>query len=321
MSRKHTLLSRSGRTVAAGCVLATMTLTWCALAAEPTATTCTFSGGTASVELGPNAGRFAFASLYFKAAGLKVVDTNTPVPCSGGPITLENTDAIRVTDPIDGHGSYLIYGRRGSGAASYAPGLSDEGDDSSEIETSIELGGDSGDTLDLYAERARRGQDRVVASQGGGEIRFNLNADLETRTLADVDLTVSGIGGSRRLRHHYPDGVLLLNLGAGRDFFDGRGRGLPGGKVRQSMVIRGGADRGGLTVKGGSGDDMIYGADARDKIKPGKGSDLVDAQPGNDRINVADGARDVVKCGAGKDTVVADRRRDKLINCEKVQLR
>jgi len=37
---------------------------------------------------------------------------------------------------------------------------------------------------------------------------------------------------------------------------------------------------------------------------------------GNDTINVVDGRRDVVDCGAGRDRVHADRR-DVLRNCER----
>jgi Ca2+-binding RTX toxin-like protein len=38
----------------------------------------------------------------------------------------------------------------------------------------------------------------------------------------------------------------------------------------------------------------------------GSGADYLDGGPGSDTIDAADGERDVVDCGAGRDRVVAD---------------
>jgi hypothetical protein len=50
----------------------------------------------------------------------------------------------------------------------------------------------------------------------------------------------------------------------------------------------------------------------------GPGIDHISTRAGNDTIDVADGRRDVVRCGAGKDTVKADTL-DLLTGCERVQ--
>ena len=50
----------------------------------------------------------------------------------------------------------------------------------------------------------------------------------------------------------------------------------------------------------------------------GPGLDLLDGGPGNDTINARDGARDTIRCGAGKDTVAADKKDIIARGCEKV---
>jgi hypothetical protein len=42
------------------------------------------------------------------------------------------------------------------------------------------------------------------------------------------------------------------------------------------------------------------------------------AGAGRDRVNASDSRRDTVSCGAGRDTVTADRR-DQLRGCERVR--
>jgi hypothetical protein len=46
---------------------------------------------------------------------------------------------------------------------------------------------------------------------------------------------------------------------------------------------------------------------------------LLDAGPGNDRVNVVHGARDRVTCDPGRDIVVADATERVAPDCERVQ--
>jgi hypothetical protein len=78
-----------------------------------------------------------------------------------------------------------------------------------------------------------------------------------------------------------------LNGSAGRDIL----RGL-GGNDR--LFGRGGVDR----LFGGRGSDRLVGGTGRDTIEGGPGNDLVESR---------DGVRDVIRCGTGRDTVIADR--------------
>jgi Ca2+-binding RTX toxin-like protein len=78
--------------------------------------------------------------------------------------------------------------------------------------------------------------------------------------------------------------------------------------------IHGGA--GGDAIYGLAGNDVLFGDAGNDQVWGGPGDDIMYGGPGqdtmvgrwgNDRIYVRDGHRDFVHCGAGYDTVIADR--------------
>jgi hypothetical protein len=73
------------------------------------------------------------------------------------------------------------------------------------------------------------------------------------------------------------------------------------------------------TFLGGPGADLADLGAGNDAVDPGTGSDFVLAGDGDDSITVRDGFGDVVECGSGSDTVVADRS-DVLSGCEQVSL-
>jgi Tol biopolymer transport system component len=64
--------------------------------------------------------------------------------------------------------------------------------------------------------------------------------------------------------------------------------------------------------------DLICGRDGNDTIIGGRGRDLLFGGPGADRIVARDEAFDVVGCGAGRDTVVADDDDLVGVDCERV---
>lgn len=91
------------------------------------------------------------------------------------------------------------------------------------------------------------------------------------------------------------------------------------------------------TVTGGTGADVVSGGPGADALSGGAGGDRlsdvataygpgfaartrVAAGPGADRVDTANGARDSVHCGSGRDRVVADRE-DRLQGCERKRLR
>ena len=71
---------------------------------------------------------------------------------------------------------------------------------------------------------------------------------------------------------------------------------------------------------GGAGIDRLVGGPGNDVLNGGKGKDLYFGGSGNDTINSRDGVAETVDCGAGKDTVKADKK-DRLKHCEKVSRR
>ena len=73
------------------------------------------------------------------------------------------------------------------------------------------------------------------------------------------------------------------------------------------------------TFLGGAGPDYADGGPGNDSLNPGGGSDAVHGGEGNDSLDVRDGLGDVVDCGAGTDSVTADRS-DAVSNCESVSL-
>jgi hypothetical protein len=138
---------------------------------------------------------------------------------------------------------------------------------------------------------------------------------------------ISGFGGND-----------LIRGGSGRDFVMGGGKDrIYGDSGADTLIGVAGSDR----IYGGPGNDTINGGgrfvrgDRRDRISGGSGADtLFDFQsgresagdrfsggPGNDKIDDRDGNRDVIDCGTGRDSVVADRRDKVARNCERVRRR
>jgi Ca2+-binding RTX toxin-like protein len=87
---------------------------------------------------------------------------------------------------------------------------------------------------------------------------------------------------------------------------------------------------------GSGGNNTLTGSDlaatirafaGNDRIGAGRGADDIDAGSGNDSITSDDesslrrGERDTVRCGPGRDTVVADRRDRISRGCERVIVR
>jgi Ca2+-binding RTX toxin-like protein len=106
-----------------------------------------------------------------------------------------------------------------------------------------------------------------------------------------------------------------LEGGTGNDVLDG-GDGndrLAGSSGRDRLSGGTGDDK----LTGGKGNDRLTGGPGNDTISPGSGRDVVNAGGGNDTINSVDGVKETIDCGAGRDTVRADKR-DRLKHCEKV---
>ena len=167
------------------------------------------------------------------------------------------------------------------------------------------LGTSSSDTLGGTRMGDRifgfRGDDRVEAFRGsdclsGGRGRDRLESDSGNDRLLGDSGDDRLFGGRGRDRLFGGNGDDLLLGGAGPDL-------ISGGRGRDRLF-------------GGLG-DRLFGEEGNDRIYLPKAAKKVDAGPGDDRVNAANGRRDVVNCGAGRDRVRADRF-DRLRGCERV---
>jgi Tol biopolymer transport system component len=70
---------------------------------------------------------------------------------------------------------------------------------------------------------------------------------------------------------------------------------------------------------GGSGSDLLCARAGRDLLRGARGRDRLFGGDGDDRIEARDGAFDVVGCGPGRDTVLADGRDLVGEDCERTQ--
>ncbi len=107
--------------------------------------------------------------------------------------------------------------------------------------------------------------------------------------------TLHGDACSDRLRRS--DGSDVLDGGVGNDRLSGGG----------------GRDR----LHGGPGADVLKGGAGRDLLRGGSGADVLSGGTGADVIDAADGRRDVVNCGTGRDGALVDAR-DKVTGCERI---
>ena len=127
-----------------------------------------------------------------------------------------------------------------------------------------------------------------VFGLGGGDSIFGV----------DVDDRADGGAGDDRIA-----GQGLLLGGSGDDRLDA------GASVHASKRPR---------LDGQSGDDQILGSAVGDNLAGGSGADSISGRDGSDSIRVRDGVRDKVRCGAGRDTVSADRGDSVASDCERV---
>ncbi|HEX8054261.1 MAG TPA: hypothetical protein VF517_14825 [Thermoleophilaceae bacterium] len=90
---------------------------------------------------------------------------------------------------------------------------------------------------------------------------------------------------------------------------------LRGGPGNDCLFGGAGHDR----LSGGPGNDRLNGFRGSDTLTGGPGRDRFMAGTGDDRVRAADGERDKVDCGLGRDTVVADAF-DRIVRCERVRI-
>jgi hypothetical protein len=251
-----------------------------------------------------------------------------------GPIALHDGDFKRVgATPVQGDGDCVGYvppdreppveptptptPTGGGGTGPVAPDCSNGADDDGDgrADHPADPGCDGPDDADETDPLC--GGDSFV---GGRVINGGDGADLLLGTTADDVLR--GLGGADR-----------MSGGAGDDCVDGDAGddALWGGAGNDRVGGGTGNDRvegvaGDDLLQGGAGHDVLDGGAGKDELSGGAGDDLLmdsrgvnrfSAGGGDDWVSAAQGKRDVVACGSGKDGATLDVK-DKATGCENV---
>jgi len=242
--------------------------------------------------------------------------SGTVIPCPGPPTT-SNTDTIIVKDESGGGTPLLTILR----PHRFAPGFTDEGDGTSEIEFQVDLGAGT-DVLNIEA-----GEFGTVTGVtfGLGTAGINLNGD------SDVDLTPVGIervsaggtdaddiisaGGAFATGDPFPIPVRFSGF-AGNDILaGGRARDVLTGQQDNDRIVGGAGDDDldgaeGLDLMiGFRGDDVLNGGDDRDDLRGGEGRDEIIGARGNDDLRGQDG-QDELRGNEGNDRLDGGPDRD-----------
>jgi RTX calcium-binding nonapeptide repeat (4 copies) len=208
------------------------------------------------------------------------------VACGSDPVTVDNVDTIvafaKSEVALDLRGGRL------------APGFTDEGDGSSEIEVGARFSRAGG-----LRVRGSGRQDAIAMGESGGLHSINMNAREAQR---DVDVTV----------HGGYDVLSAIGRG-GNDLISARGGPEFDGALQAKTTVSAGSGRD--RVRGGSRRDLIGGGAGDDRISPGRGTDRIKSLGGVDRLRLRDRERDYARCGPGEDRVTADRK-DRLAGCD-----
>jgi len=163
-------------------------------------------------------------------------------------------------------------------------------------------GRDEARYLDHFYDAVRVDLRRLRPQGSRGEVDTLIGIEDVQGSLED-DVLI-GNQGANRLRGHEGDDTLVGN--GGDDSLYG------GGSLARPSL------EGDDALHGGFGDDALYGGYGNDRLYGGPGVDRLVGGPGNDLISSADGRRETVYCGPGRDTAVADRL-DRLVSCEVVR--
>jgi hypothetical protein len=236
---------------------------------------------------------------------LVVEDVFGPLSCAGTQDpTRFNTERVRVRTRAQSVDDLsLVLDLRGG---PLAPGFTDEGDGSSEIELVVSFPTRSANRLAIHG---RRGPDRIVLGDLAHRKGANLNAGED---VDDPDLTIRAA-------------IPLVYGFRGADVISARGGDgfvgpYPGSVVafgqRGHDLLTGGPNRDYLL--GNGGDDLLTAGRKGDYLKGGQGHDAMKGGRGGDILLARDHTRDTVRCGRGSDNARADRI-DRLRRCEDVR--
>jgi Ca2+-binding RTX toxin-like protein len=260
--------------------------------------------------------------------------SGTVIACPGPP-TMSNTDTIIAKDESGGDTLLLTILR----PHRFAPGFTDEGDGTSEIEFQVDLGGGTADNLNIEAGEFGTG---TGVAFGLGTAGINLNGD------SDVDLTLVGVervsaggtdaadiisaGGAFATGDLFPIPVRARGLTGDDILAGGRARDVLGGDQNDDRIVAGPGDddldggegldlligfRGEDVLNGGDDRDDLRGGDARDELIGAGGNDDLRGQEGQDDLRGNEGS-DRLDGGPDRDECRGGPGVNRFRHCERI---
>jgi Ca2+-binding RTX toxin-like protein len=243
--------------------------------------------------------------------------------------TVDSTETVDITAAEGGTLTFDLSG------GAFAPGATDEGDGSSEIEFVVGLGAGPSTTGIHVGVHGTDGADHIIAgirdlnAFDGNAIDLNadeavMDADISAMNGTFQDVTIDGLGGDDDLLGYFSkDGCALpafmpinIDAGAGDDTLGwwGHGGSLDGGDGRdlldesivgddlQILLIEDRIVASGFEITASNLEDVI-GGPGRDWIVAGSGGATIQGGDGDDDLAGTDAA-DVIDGGEGRDHVV-----------------
>jgi hypothetical protein len=233
----------------------------------------------------------------------ELTNSGKALQCADGTPTVTNVDQIIYTPAVNVGPHLEIDQRQGP----FAPGATDEGDGSSEIEIDVK-------TLSTIVIGGTDGPDVIYAGRFHGQSGVNMNGQEAT---PDIDLTFPrrfelltaiGLAGSDSISVAGGPGLagpLQEPIGDDNEIHGGKGDDLlTGGPTADGLI-------------GGPGNDLLRSRGGNDGLAPGPGRDRAFGGAGSDLFFAKDQRHDRLNCGPGPDLAIVDQR-DSHRGCEEV---
>ncbi len=279
------------------------------LSADPSATSIRYEAGspgaTSIVSVSDRKLTFAAGANQSNDVGVSIVGGNYVVVDNGGPLAAgagcaTTSSSARVTCPIsDVDALDIDLGDRDDGVQIYddVPATIRGGDGNDVL-----IGSDSADVMLSGA-----GDDLINPRAGENSIDYSDRSATVTATLRESGI-IGGVGSEQdRLIATATTRISRLVGGSGNDVL---------GNVcgANPHAIDGGA--GADQITGAACDEVISGGAGNDTLQGGGGQDTFHGEDGDDQINSRDADADVVTCGEGVDSVLADQFDGDFADCD-----
>jgi Ca2+-binding RTX toxin-like protein len=234
------------------------------------------------------------ADLGLSGAMIRVRFGAVPCPGAGGPPTVNNTNAVLITDnsddpatpaPTDGNTRVLIRNPN-----DFAPGATQEQGNPAFSEIEFQVNSREGfDQIELRSDDVSAGNDVITVGTSG--INWNSSA---ADPAPDSELTYSGLD------------ELFFAGGPGNDVVTAQGGNGTGAVFAGPAHLLMSGDAGVDVFTGGLGNDSLEGGEGDDTLLGGSGDDSMSGGSGDDTIAGGNGSNDVADFIGGPSPVAVD---------------